>query len=531
MSGFAKLPSELTDEIFYRVSPTDLLNISLTCRVLYEKSISSINRFLKISVLPSTSINETRAKKLFSKAFTNVSPEYLREIEVGSVLKKEVNIRNLDPRHIYVASKIKGCKESSGGDIDSGVIFNLHLRDLLSRLPPKQLKKFSCFFPHTTKEPSDDRFFEPKTLSAIFSPGNMLTTLNVSFSHSLSSDCSVFYLPHLISFTFRAEDFTTYYHSIFSVLFSCQKTLRELYCNNERHKSSGRVAPERSHEILFYMDHGFAQWKGCTKCGQDNPPSTPSKRRIRLTELRVWRIDGLSHMMTEIFGPYNLVQGSRLTDVEVAIGSLAFVKLITSEGGTLQLERLLEYANGTQILPDSQGLETYFRYTKELVKVTLNFHKNLGFGWLEALKGCSETLKELHLSSVYGNMVLTEDELEGLGRSLQKLEMLTISSDRDLPICIMNSEVFPRLKYFGNRAYSNFDPGTKNRLEDFMGVNNEETSLSTSLRLICFRLPGQNYLIERSYGANGRMEVSIHNVEDFKVPEILGGLGGAPRFG
>ncbi|KAK6356119.1 hypothetical protein TWF718_000494 [Orbilia javanica] len=537
MSGFTTLPSELTDEIFSRISRTDLLNTSLTCRTLHQKSIRSINRFLKISVRPETRIQETVAEKLFSTAFTDVSLECLREIEVVGVGLGGAGSRDIASRHVYLVSGEGSVGRKQEGYVEAEAFFNVRLRELLGRLQPGQIRAFSYTLPPPQLPLNllTEKFFEPQTLSALFAPENRLTKLDITFSHSISSDCNVFNLPHLTTFTSRASDYTAHYHSLFSILFNTQKTLRELYCHNERHISRPRqrTASQRSSESLFFMHDGFAEWKQCTKCGLDNPPSVPSKRRIRLTELRVWRIDGLSHMMTEVFGPYNVVQGSRLTDVEIAVGSLAFVKLTAAEGGTLELEKLLEHANGTQISPSSQELGTYFGCTKGLVKVTLNFHRDIGFGWLEALKGSAETLRELHFSSVYGNMVVTEDEIEGLGRSLQKLEMLTVSSDCDLPICIMNSSTFPRLRYFGNRAYSNFDPGAKRRLEDFMWSNSDQASLSTSIRLICFRLPGQNYLIERTFpnGNNGSVDIEIINVDDSKVPGILEGLGEAPRFG
>ncbi|KAF3317614.1 hypothetical protein TWF173_010382 [Orbilia oligospora] len=534
MSGFLKLPSELTDEIFGRISRIDLYNTSLTCRGLYEKSISSINRFLKITVVTSTRIDEARAKKIFSKAFTDVSLEYLRELEVGGDLKQK-NGRGIEPRHIYVAPSLEIGGNIPGCNVE--VILNQNLRDLLSRLPPHQLKKFSCSPYRDLKESSDDRFFEPQTLSALFPPGNMLTTLNLTFSYSLSSDCSVFHVPHLTSFTFHAEDFTTHYHSIFSILYSCQKVLKELNCNNLRYQSRrrGRIPPSRVHEALFYMDEGFAKWKGCTKCGQDNPPSIPAKRSIRLTKLKVWRVDGVGHMMTDLFGPYNLVQDSPLVDVEVAIGALAFVNLAVSEGGTLQFQRLLQCANGTRGSPDSDGLGEYFRHTKGLVKVTLSFHQNLGFDWLEALEGSADTLKYLHLASVFGDMMLTEDEIEGLGKSLQKLEMLTVSSSHDLPSCILNFESFPRLRYFGNRAYSYLNAGATERFRDLIQMRFTKTGFSSPLRLIRFRLPGQNYLIERDsvdgVEFDGNTNVRIRIIEDWIVPEVLRGFGDVPRFG
>ncbi|KAF3226161.1 hypothetical protein TWF192_007030 [Orbilia oligospora] len=537
MSGFLKLPSELTDEIFGRISRIDLYNTSLTCRGLYEKSLSSINRFLKISVVTSTRIDEARAKKIFSKAFTDVSLEYLRELEVSGALKQKIG-REIEPRHIHVAPSLEIGGNSSGlNGCTVEAILNLNLRDLLSRLPPQQLKKFTCSSYWGLKESSDDRFFEPQTLSALFSPGNMLTTLNLTFSHSLSLDCSVFYVPHLTSFTFHAEDFTIHYHSIFSILYSCQKVLKELNCNNLRYQSRrrGRIPPSRVHEALFYMDEGFAKWKGCTICGQDNPPSIPAKRRIRLTKLKVWRVDGVGHMMTDLFGPYNLVQDSPLVDVEVAIGALAFVNLAVSEGGSLQLQRLLQCANGTRGSPDSDGLGEYFRHTKGLVKVTLSFHQNLGFDWLEALEGSAGTLKYLHLASVFGDMMLTEDEIEGLGKSLQKLEMLTVSSSQDLPSCILNSESFPRLRYFGNRAYSFLNAGATDRFRDFIQMRFAKTGLLSPLRLIRFRLPGQNYLIEGDsvdgVEVDGNTNVRVRIIEDWIVPEVLRGFGDVPRFG
>ncbi|EGX53593.1 hypothetical protein AOL_s00006g459 [Orbilia oligospora ATCC 24927] len=140
MSGFLKLPSELTDEIFGRISRIDLYNTSLTCRGLYEKSISSINRFLKITVVTSTRIDEARAKKIFSRAFTDVSLEYLRELEVGGDLKQK-NGRGIEPRHIYVAPSLEIGGNISGCNVEA--MLNQNLRDFLSRLPPQQLKKFS----------------------------------------------------------------------------------------------------------------------------------------------------------------------------------------------------------------------------------------------------------------------------------------------------------------------------------------------------------------------------------------------------
>ncbi|KAK6515194.1 hypothetical protein TWF506_007539 [Arthrobotrys conoides] len=539
MSGFAKLPRELTDEIFCYISRTDLFNISLTCRTLYDKSVSSINRFLKISILAGTNIKKTRAKKIFSKAFTDVSLEYLRELEVCSVLKQGIHPSNLDIRHIYVVQNINSAVGHSGsGSEDECSVetsFNLNLRDLLSRLPPRQLKKFSCYSPLNLKNLSEDKFFEPQTLSTLFSPENMLTTLNISIPHSMSSDCSIFHVPHLTSFTFYAEDFTVHYHSIFSILYSCQKTLKEFYCNNKRYLGwrPARTPADRLQETSFYMHEGFVGWKGCTKCGQDNPLSTPANRRIRLTELKLWRIDGMGHMMTDVFGPYHLVQDSPLMDVEVAIGALAFVGLKASNGGTLQLQRLLEHANGTRGSPNSEGLETYFRYTRGLVGVTLSFHENLGLDWLVALEGSANTLKHLHLTSVFGDLSFAEDDIEGLGKSFQKLEMLTISSACHLPNCILNSQIFPRLKYFGNRAYPHLDVAVKDKLENLLRIKCTETGLSSSLRLIRFRLPGQNYLIERGVldDIGGNPDIRIEVIEDYKVPSILRGIGEAPKFG
>ncbi|KAK6531071.1 hypothetical protein TWF281_007897 [Arthrobotrys megalospora] len=537
MSGFSTLPRELTDEIFYLISPTDLLNIGLTCKALYEKSIPNIRRFLKISALVGPSLSETRTKELFSKASTEASLEYLREIEVNQVYRRgEVDNRNPGPRHVYIAPNSSDGESSS--KFHSREIFNTSFRHLLSQLPPEQLKKFSCSIslPPAEGYLADD-FFESQTLSALFSPTNMLTTLNLSFFHSLASHCSVFHLPHLTFFTFRSYDFRDYYHVIFSILHNCQKTLKELYCNNERHPNGVLAGPSarRRREMESYMKMGYEKWKGCKKCPKGIEPPVPlTEKRIRLEELRVWRIDGMSPMMTQIFATYGLVRDAPLVDVEVSIGSLAFVKLKTSGRETLQLDRLLQYANGTPTLPDALGLEAYFKSVKGLVKVTLNFHGNVGSGWLGALKGSSETLREFHLANVFGTMILTEDEIEGLGRLLPKLEMLTISSNRTMPSCITNYEVFPRLRYFANRAYLNFDSAScKDQLGGIMRRKKTKPGFSTPLRLIRFRMPGQNFLIERDSadGYDTNEDIRIHTIEDSKMQEVLSGLGEAPKFG
>ncbi|KAK6499911.1 hypothetical protein TWF481_010267 [Arthrobotrys musiformis] len=525
MSGFTKLPTELTDDIFSRLPRADLISASRTSHHFHDRTLPLLNRYLTITVPPSRAIDPARGRRLFEKAFSDASLQYLREIEVGRVLEHEIDTDDLGPRDVYLASNAK-----KGVPVED--ILNESLENLLQRLPAGQLKSFTTFHPAKTTED----LLTPTTITTLFSPQNTITNLNLTLTPS--TPCHPFHAHHLKTFTYHAQDFTANYHTIFSILFTAQNTLEQLYSHNSRVPvpPATHIRASRRSEMEIFIHEGFATWKRCEGCCPTNPPSNPANRRIRLTKLKIWHVEGMGQFTTDVFGPYNVLKDSEPTDVEISIGALAFVKLkLASRAGRLSIQNLLQHATGTQLTPDDAQLTEYFASTRGLESVTLNFHANIGMGWLGALQtSAGETLKVLHLGSVRGAMVFDVEVVEGIGRSMRGLEMLSVGAAFGLPACILDSTIFPRLKYFGNRAYVDFGPMSVMGLEEYMrGWKRDGKNFTTSLRLVYLRMAGQNYLIERDCpdGKGGVVDIKMRSISDTKLAEVLKDIGEPPKFG
>ncbi|KAF3920817.1 hypothetical protein ABW20_dc0109917 [Dactylellina cionopaga] len=535
MPGFSVLPTELVHQILsYIKDPTDLANFGLTSKLFHAWSIPSINRNLKITVPSKSGGSERIMKRAFANISTDDRLRYLRDIEIVHSVGDEQG--PIVPRHLVIKSRPR-----KKGGMEAQLLFNIYFRKLLCELAPGQLKSFT--YKHnseTYRVKNDTEDIEPFTMSLIATPQNTITKLNIYIFSSLATDCSLFHFPHLTNLTCHSDDSMLKYHCFFTILRSCQDKLLELYCINDVHIRLGpRMWPAHAEPPLSYMEAGYNNWKACRLCQPDNGTtdvattnSFPSEKKMGLNRLKTWRINGMNLKQTPLFYRAGIIADAPLTHAEIGTSFLSYVGLRSLRTTTLHLDQLFVNTEAPPIKGShtSDALESYFNSFSGLTSITLNFYENAGLGWLESLKSHADSLTGLHLTSVFGGLIITSDEIEGLGRSLRNLEMLTVKGRKDFFDCIFDPEIFPSLKYFADRPY----PARRDCIPEDIIQNIEQrindNALSPNLRLVCFGSPSHGFLIDTpdSGEIRGVREINDGSAEHER---ILEDLGGRPRFG
>ncbi|EPS43395.1 hypothetical protein H072_2647 [Dactylellina haptotyla CBS 200.50] len=534
MGNLAELPGELLQQILSLLySTTDLANFGRSCKRLYEWSIPYLNRTLKITTPSRMGGDEEDIKRAFAKASTSISLQHLCEIDL--IRPSDGDSIRIEPRHLFITPKGFARQE-----MNTLPLFNIYLRQLLAEIPQGQLKTFYYRNLNSKNRIGGNQELESYTLSMIFHPRNTITRLYISFPDTISINCDMARMPHLKQLEFQLEDAVYQYHMIFNLLHSCQNTLEELRCHNQRHAAyqrdsfaPGYSLPANGIPPPTYMRIGYDEWLTCNGCrlGQGG------RKKIRMTALKLWRIDGMGIMMTDLFHYHNIVKAVPVTDIEIATETLAFAGLRTKDS-TLEIDSLLrlprEYLDAHPSDNEkqySEALEDYFSKIKGLTHITLNFHGKTSLGWLGSLKQHADSLRQLHVASVYGTVVFRTDDIEMLGKNLQNLEMLTVKTRTPFPPCVLDAEIFPKLKYFFDRLYPESVITHDKKIQAVITMIQEKVdanTLSKNLRLLYFGYGRNRIYIDRLDGGKAVVRELAHG--DWEYLQVVQELGGEPRF-
>ncbi|KAK6544779.1 hypothetical protein TWF694_001462 [Orbilia ellipsospora] len=515
-----ELPTELLEHVFsYIDSPTDLTNIGLTCKKLHAWSLPFLNRNLKITVPTKFGASEEDIKNAFAKASTATSLRFLHGLEI--VRPSPSDSVKPEPRNM----RFKSSKQVK--TVHSA--FNIYLRQLLSDIPRRQLRSISFHQDPDYTPDGHTRYenLEPYTVAMIFSPRNNITKLNISITHSIFYQCEQMKMPHLKYLEFHSRPNLQAYHIVFSILHSCQNNLRELHCFNKVPFADGFPLPPPSY--WTEMNRGYGEWTSCYTCRQD---AGFKDRTISLTRLRRWFVHGMGVELMNVFLDKDIVKPSPLVEVEVQTVMFPVVGFRTNDSGSLlPLNGFLRYACQRDPEGDIISLPDFLMRARNLTQIDLRFYQGDSIDWLDALQYHANSLRRLQFYPLAKigekDVVLSDSDIEKIGKSLPNLETLSVSPTGHFPESTLDPVVFPKLKFFHHVAaerYLYMWPAPdivimilEKKLGDAPPRNN--------LRLVRFGAPPVSLLITRKKSKTTNSYVRLITEEDY--PTVVEGLGGA----